>query len=199
MFDRSEFDRHRERLLPLARRWVDSAAEAEDILSEAWLRWAQAPEVRNHGAFLSIVVTRLCADHLKSARARRECYVGAWPPEPAKPDRAQLGPQETVERDEDLFQVALHLLELLSPGERAVLVLRQGFDYSYREIAGVLQIGEAYCRQLYVRARTRLASGNARFTTEPEKRLELTNRLLAASRAGELRQLERLLAADMAA
>lgn len=201
--DLGEFEQHRRRLLGLARHWVGCEAEAEDIMSEAWLRWVRSSGVRDHGAFLSTVVSRLCADHLKSARVRRERHVGTLPPEQVgrqpSPGTAGTdpGPYDIVERDEELRRLAAHLLERLSPAERAVLVLRVGFGYSYQEIAGVLHLGVAYCRQLYVRGRTHLAAGSSRFRTDPHKVAELTRRLRDASRAGEMRPLESLLAADV--
>jgi RNA polymerase sigma-70 factor (ECF subfamily) len=191
-----EFENHRARLLAMASRWVGSTTEAEDIMSEAWLRWRRTPDVRNHGAFLATIVSRLCTDHLKSARVRREHCAGAALPEP--PSVAQPTPQETVERDEEAKLVALCLLERLTPSERAVLVLHHAFGYSYREVSELLGIREAHCRQLYIRGRTRLAVSDRRFTTEPAKQAELAHRLVAASRAGELRPLERLLASDVA-
>jgi RNA polymerase sigma-70 factor (ECF subfamily) len=193
----AEFESQRPRLLALAYRMLGSAQDAEDVVSEAWLRWRRAKDVREVRAYLCAVVTRLCVDHLKSARVRREWPVGRPLPEPAPGSATSLEPLEVVERREALELGALLLLERLSPAERGVLVLRQGFDYAYREIADVLGLGEAYCRQLHRRARARMDGGEPRFASQPAKHAELTDRLLAASRGGDLPGLEQLLAADV--
>lgn len=194
-----QFESQRRRLLALAYRRVGSAEEAEDIVSEAWLRWFSASNVENHAAFLATVVTRLCVDHLKSAHTRRVSYVGALVPEEALPGGGFLEPFEQVGDEDELRSAVTWLLERLGPAERAVLVLRRAFEYSHREIAGVLGISEAYSRKLYGRACDRLAADRSRFTAVPTERTELTRRLLAASRGGELKPLENLLAAAMAA
>ncbi|MFD9333680.1 sigma-70 family RNA polymerase sigma factor [Streptomyces sp. NPDC060028] len=199
--DQEEFQRRRSGLQALAYRRVGSAEEAEDIISEAWLRWMTATNVENHGAFLSTVVSHLCADYWKSAHTRRVSYVGTSLPDelttPAGPPVEE--PPRSVERADELRRGVAWLLELLGPAERAVLVLRLAFEYSYREIAGVLGISEVYCRKLYGRALGRLEEGRPRFTAAPVEHAELTRRLLAASRGGELRPLESLLAASVAA
>ncbi|NLU77962.1 sigma-70 family RNA polymerase sigma factor [Micromonospora sp. HNM0581] len=189
-----EFESHRRRLLAIAYRWVGSTVEAEDIVSEAWIRWHRVCDVRDHGAVLSTIVTRLCSDHLKSARIRREKCSGTTLPEPAGPTPAS--PQHKLERDEEIALVARQLLERLNPAERAVVVLRHGFEYTYRDVSAITGIREASCRKLYSRGRARLA-GDRRFRIEPEKQAELAHRLVAASRSGELHALERLLAADI--
>lgn len=190
-----EFESRRGRLLAMAYRWVGSKAEAEDIVSEAWIRWHRMSDVRNHGAVLATIVSRLCSDHLKSARVRREKY-GAEDLPPAAVV-APLTPDGVVERNEDADLLARRLLERLNPAERAVMVLRHGFEYSYRDVSAVLGIRETSCRQLYNRGRARLAISVRRFAAEPAKQAELASRLVAASCAGELRALERLLAADV--
>lgn len=201
MFDLNQeaFERQRPRLLALAYRRVGSTEEAEDIVSEAWLRWISATDVENHAAFLSTVVTRLCADYLKSARARRVSYVGVLLPEETLRGGPSREPFDNVGDEEELRHGVTWLLEHLGPAERAVLVLRCAFEYSYREIATALGISEVYGRKLYGRARNRLAEGRSRFTAAPTEHTELTRRLLVASRGGELRPLENLLAAGLAA
>ncbi|MDH6111735.1 RNA polymerase sigma factor (sigma-70 family) [Kitasatospora sp. MAP12-15] len=194
-----QFESQRPRLLALAYRWVGSAEEAEDIVSEAWLRWVSTSNVENHRAFLATVVTRLCVDHLKSAHSRRVCYVGALVPEEALPAGGYVEPSQRVGDEDELRSAVTWMLERLGPAERAVLMLRRAFDYSHREIAEVLGISEAYSRKLYGRACDRLAADRSRFTAVPTERIELTRRLLAASRGGELKPLEHLLAAAMAA
>ncbi|MCS0639655.1 sigma-70 family RNA polymerase sigma factor [Streptomyces sp. LP05-1] len=200
--DQDEFQRRRPSLQALAYQRVGSAEEAEDIISEAWLRWTTARDVQNvenHGAFLATVVSHLCADYWKSAHTRRVSYVGTLVPEEnLAPATTAEEPLQTVERTDELRRGVAWLLELLGPAERAVLVLRLAFEYSYREIAAVLGISEVYCRKLYGRAHDRLAEGRPRFTAARVEQTELTQRLLAASRAGELRPLETLLAAGLA-
>lgn len=183
--------------MALAYRRLGSVAEAEDIVSEAWLRWSAARNVENHAAFLATVVSRLCADHLKSAHTRKVCYVGTLVPEDALQSSDE--PHELVGDEEALRGRMTWLLERLGPAERAVLLLRRAFDYSHREIAAALGISEAYSRKLYGRACGRLAAGRSRYTPAPTERTELTRRFLAASRGGELKPLERLLATAMAA
>jgi len=193
--DADTFAGHRPRLFSVAYRMLGSATDAEDVLQAAWLRVAAAQDVREPAAFLTTVVTRLCLDELGSARRRREEYVGPWLPEPV-PD-AELGPLDTVEQREQVRFGALLLLERLSPSERAVCVLRDGFDYPYRELAEVLGLSEAGCRQLHRRARARLEEGTARFEVEAERHVELTFALLAAAQQGDLAALEDLLASDV--
>lgn len=192
-----EFESHRRWLLAMAYRWVRSTAEAEDIVSEAWIRWHRVSNIRDHSAVLAKIVSRLCSDHLKSARVRREKCDGAVLPEPSAAATAPSTPDGVVERNEEVMLVAGRLLERLNPAERGVLVLRHGFDYSYRDVSQVLGIREASCRQLYSRGRVRLVASARRFATEPAKQAELACRLAAASRAGDLAALERLLAADV--
>ncbi|MCN0177295.1 sigma-70 family RNA polymerase sigma factor [Salinispora arenicola] len=191
-----EFESHRRWLLAMAYRWVRSTAEAEDIVSEAWIRWHRVSDIRDHSAVLATIVSRLCSDHLKSARVRREKCDGAVLPEPSTA-AAPPTPDGVVERNEEVMLVAGRLLERLNPAERGVLVLRHGFEYSYRDVSQVLGIREASCRQLYSRGRARLVASARRFATEPAKQAELASRLAAASRAGDLAALERLLAADV--
>jgi RNA polymerase sigma factor (sigma-70 family) len=202
-----EFESHRPVLIALANRTLGSADDAEDVVSEAWFRWARAlneSNVQDSRAYLRAIVVRLCIDHLKSARVRRERSVG---PRAAELDRPAtndaLDPLVAVERREEIARGVRILLECLNPAERAVLVLRQGFDYAYREIASLLQLGEAHCRQLHRRAQARLGRDRQRVDpllaeqTEQTELAELTERLLAASRFGDLPGLERLLADEV--
>jgi RNA polymerase sigma-70 factor (TIGR02957 family) len=190
------FEEQRPRLFSLAYRMLGSAVDAEDVVQDAWLRWAQASDVREPAGFLTTVVTRLCLDVLKSARVRRETYVGPWLPEPVL--TTELGPLETVEQREQVSLGALTLLERLTPAERAVCVLRDAFSYPYGEIAAVVGLGEAYCRQLHRRARARLAQdAPPRFDVPAEKHLELGAAVFAAAMAGDVGALEALLAQDV--
>src|SRR5438105_1431366 len=154
-----ESDAQRPRLFSIAYRLLGSASEAEDVLQDAYLRLASAPPtepVRDERAYLSTLVSRLCLDRLKSARWRREVYVGPWLPEPLLTEDPAPVPLETVEQRESLSMAALVLLERLTAEERAVLVLHDGFDYSHAELAQLLGKSQAACRQLLHRARARL-------------------------------------------
>ncbi len=152
---------------------LGSVAEAEDIVQEAYLRWRGVPEaeVRSPKAYLSAVVTRLCIDHLRSARVKREEYVGPWLPEPllAEPvaDAAAL--------DESLSMAFLVLLESLTPTERAVFLLREVFDYGYPEISRLVGKSEANCRQIARRARESVATRRPRFECSPEQQERLSS------------------------
>src|SRR5436190_987690 len=146
-------------LFSIAYRMVSSVSEAEDIVQEAFLRIhraeAEGTKVDAPKAYLSAVVTRLSIDHLKSARARREQYVGQWLPEPLLTDSARDAAAQ-AETADSLSMAFLVLLESLTPVERAVFLLREVFDYDYAEIAKIVQRSEENCRQLYVRARTHI-------------------------------------------
>jgi len=193
--DLAVFQQQRPRLFALAYRLLGSAADAEDVVQSAYLRWAGAHDVREPAAFLTTMVSRLCLDELRSARARRERYVGPWLPEPVA--SGELGPLETAEQRSQVSYAALLLLERLTPQERAVCVLRDAFDYPYRDVAEVVGLTDAHCRQLHRRARARLAEGRARFEVPAERHAELTLRLFAAAAAGEVAALEQLLAEDV--
>ncbi|WP_282698250.1 RNA polymerase sigma-70 factor [Streptomyces sp. CC208A] len=203
-----EFTTHRGRLFGLAYRMLGSAEEAEDVVQDAYLRWsgAERAAITYPGAWLAKVVTHLCLNRLTSARVRRERYVGPWLPEPVLTDGGLLGeggagPLEAAELRDDVSTALLLLLERLTPAERAVYVLREAFGYPHREIAGVLDLGEANCRQLYGRAARRVAAsdgGGARFEApSPERRRELVESFVAAAREGDLASLEEVLAADV--
>ncbi|MFF8414946.1 RNA polymerase sigma factor SigJ [Streptomyces omiyaensis] len=206
-----EFTAHRPRLFGLAYRMLGSAAEAEDAVQDAYLRWngADRDAVVHPGAWLAKVVTHLCLSRLTSARATRERYTGTWLPEPVLSPAPGLlgapgaGPSEAAESRDDVSTALLLLLERLTPAERAVYVLREAFGYPHREIAGVLDLGEAHCRQLYGRAARRVAEplGDgvaARFDAPaPERRRELVESFVAAARDGDLAGLERILARDV--
>ena len=161
MSPEEQFERHRPALLGLAYRMLGSRAEAEDVVQEAWLRWSAAASsghgVRDDAAFLRTVVARLCLDELRSARRRREAYVGPWLPEPVQTADGALGPLETAELRDSLSLGWLALLERLTPSERAVFVLREAFALPWDDVAADLGRTAASCRQLHVRARAKLA------------------------------------------
>src|SRR3954453_21833279 len=169
---------------------LGSVAEAEDVVQEACVRRASAGELDNERAFMTTVTTRLAIDVLRSARVRRETYVGSWLPEPLVED------PDVVEADESVSLAALVLLERLSPVERAVFVLRESFDFSFAEIAAIVDRSEDNCRQILTRARRRLADERPRFDADPGERRALASRFLAAARDGDLEGLVALLAPD---
>ena len=176
------FSAQRTALQGLAYRLLGSWADAEDVVQEAWVRWSQASGVEVPAAWLRTVVTRLCLDELRSARARRETYVGPWLPEPVPSDA--LGPAETAELRDTASLALLLLLERLSPAERAVYVLREAFALPYDEVAAAVGRTPAACRQLHVRARARLGPDLPAAT--PASRRPLVERLLLALATGDV-------------
>ncbi|GAA2517344.1 RNA polymerase sigma-70 factor [Streptomyces longisporus] len=194
-----EFETHRPRLFGLAYRMLGSAEEAEDAVQDAYLRFSGADRtgIEYPAAWLAKVVTNLCLSRLTSARARREHYVGTWLPEPVITSDGTLGPLESAEQRDAVSMAMLILLERLSPTERAVYVLREAFGYGHREIAGVLHLSEANCRQLYRRAVQRVGEERSRFEAVPERQEELVVSFLTAARDGDLAGLEKLLTADV--
>ena len=187
-------------LFSLAYRMVGSVSEAEDLVQEALLRFHAArsagEEIRSPRAYLSAVTTRLAIDHLRSARVRRERYVGTWLPEPLLAGTSEDAAVRT-EAAEDVSHAVLVLLESLDPVERAVLVLHDAFDYSFEEIAEIVDRTPANCRQIAVRARRRVDEGRARFEVARERREQLTESLLAAIEEGEVEALAATLAEDV--
>jgi RNA polymerase sigma-70 factor, ECF subfamily len=187
-------------LFSIAYRMVSSVSEAEDIVQEAFLRIHRAEtggeKIESAKAYLSAVVTRLSIDHLRSARVRREQYVGGWLPEPLltdpEPDAAAH-----AETADSLSMAFLVLLESLTPVERAVFLLREVFEYGYGEIAKIVERSEDNCRQLYVRARRHIDDGRPRFEASRQQRDELAQRFLGAAQQGDTKSLIELLAADV--
>lgn len=191
----TDFEAHRGRLFGLAYRMLGSVADAEDVVQEAYLRWERAGgAVEAPGPWLRRVVTRLCLDALKSARSRREEYVGPWLPEPLL-----VGPDasEAVVRDESVSLAFLVLLEQLTPVERAAFLLREVFDYGYAEIADYLEKSEAAVRQLVHRAKERMREGRPRFRASREEGRRLATSFAEACRSGDLSRLTSLLTADV--
>jgi RNA polymerase sigma factor (sigma-70 family) len=174
----------------IAYRMLGTVSEAEDVVQEALLRLHSAEGVENREAFLTTVTTRLAIDVLRSARVRRETYTGAWLPEPLVEDDAI----RRVEDEETISLAFLVLLERLTPDERAVLVLRDSFDYSFAEIGEVLGKSEQNCRQILSRARRRIGEERPRFDADPEQRRTLAARFLAAAREGDIEGLVAVLA-----
>ncbi|HEX9989805.1 MAG TPA: RNA polymerase sigma-70 factor [Chloroflexia bacterium] len=188
------FNKHRALLFSIAYRMLGSAADAEDILQEAFLRWQRAgeDEVKSPKSYLSAVVTRLCIDQLRSAKARREVYVGPWLPEPIMtqhmPDMTS-----TQELAESLSIAFLVVLESLSPVERAVFLLREVFGYDYAEIARVVGKSEANCRQITHRAQQRIHERRPRFHTTHEQQERVTQEFMQACANGNLQGLMAML------
>ena len=177
----------------VAYRMLGSVAEAEDVVQDAMLRLHQARDVANPDAFLTTVTTRLAIDVLRSARVRREAYVGSWLPEPLVDDEAP----RTVEEDDTISLAFLVALERLTPDERAVLVLREAFDFGFEEIGEVIGKEPANCRQILSRARRRVAEDRPRFDPDPDERRALASRFLQAAREGDMDGLVALLSPDV--
>ncbi|MEU4231241.1 RNA polymerase sigma-70 factor [Nonomuraea sp. NPDC026600] len=194
-----EFERHRSKLFGLAYRMLGSAEEAEDVIQDTFLRWHHASAVESPWAWLAKVATNLCVNRLTSARALRESYVGTWLPEPVLTADSALGPLDSAEQRDSVSLAFLVLLERLNPMERAVFVLREAFDYSHRQVAEVIDSSEANSRQLYRRARLRLADdpGSTERRTDRVYRRDLLEGFLAAAQEGDLPRLEKLLAEDV--
>lgn len=189
----SEFEAQKPRLLRLCYRMLGSLSEAEDILQEAWLRWSSVQaEVATPAAYLTRIVTRLCLDQMKSARARRETYVGAWLPEPLM---GTIEPNETV--SDDITMTLMLALERLSPLERAAFLLHDVFEVALSEVATALDREPTAVRQLAVRARKHVESGRQRYHVDPEEADRIARAFFAASRDGDTAALTRLLAADV--
>lgn len=191
----AEFLKIRPRLFGIAYRMRGSAAEAEDIVQDVWLRWQATDRsvVLDPPAFLATMATRLAINVAQSARSRRETYVGPWLPEPVD---TSADPHLGAERGEALELAVLLLLEKLSPTERAAYVLREAFDYSYRQIAEILQFEEANTRQLVTRARQHIADGRRTPVTSVEQR-RLLEAFIAAAQKGDFATLEGLFASDI--
>jgi RNA polymerase sigma-70 factor (ECF subfamily) len=189
----AEFEAQRTRLKRLAYRMLGSVGEAEDAVQDAWLRWERAgAEVQDPAAWLVRVVTRLCLDRLRAARAEREAYRGPWLPEPLIEPMAE----DPVERAEDVSVAFLLALERLSPLERAVFLLREAFDEDYAAIAETLGRSEAAVRQLAARAKAHLREARPRYAVDRAQAETLAEAFLAAAASGDLAGLSALLAKD---
>jgi len=181
----------RRRLFSIAYRMLGSAAEAEDIVQDAWVRWQTADRsaVRDAAAFLSTTTTRLAINVMRSARSRRETYAETWLSEPVD---TSADPRLGLERRQSLAVGVLTLLENLTPIERAAFILREAFDYPYREVAKVLRLEEANARQVVTRARQRVANGRKMTASSTEHR-RLLDAFVAAAHHGDVAGLEALL------
>ncbi|MBD9556533.1 sigma-70 family RNA polymerase sigma factor [Ensifer sp. ENS03] len=183
------FDPLRPKLVRVAYRMLGSVADAEDMVQEAFIRWmgADRTSVREPEAFLRRTVTRLCLDQLRSARLKRETYVGPWLPDPVVEE----------EPEDDVTLPLMLALERLSPLERAAFLLHDVFGQSFDEVAATIDRDAAACRQLAARARTHVREERPRFQIEQQRGLELANAFFAASRHGDMKTLGSMLAADV--
>ncbi|OLT30455.1 RNA polymerase subunit sigma-24 [Actinomadura sp. CNU-125] len=190
------FEEHRGTLFAVAYRMLGSAADSEDAVQDAWLRWSAADrsDVRDPRGYLVRITTNIAVDRLRSARARRETYVGPWLPEPmlTSPDVA-----DDTELAESVSMALLVVLETLSPLERAVFVLKEAFGYPYAEIAAALDRTEESVRQLGTRARRHVAARRPRFEAEAAERRAATDRFLDAVLGGDVNRLMEILAPDV--
>ncbi|MET9627233.1 RNA polymerase sigma-70 factor [Lentzea sp. NPDC006480] len=191
----SAFASARPRLFGIAYRMTGSVADAEDLVQEVWVRWqlADRESVLNPEAYLATAITRLAINESQTARARRETYVGPWLPEPVD---TSADPQLGAEQGAVLELAVLLLLEKLTPTERAAYVLREAFDYPYREIAEIVQTSEVAARQLVSRARKHLAD-ERKVPVERADQRKLLEAFVAAAQAGDLAGLEKLFAEDV--
>jgi len=196
--DTSQYAQYRPLMFSIAYRMTGSVSDAEDIVQEAFLRAGKDGDARVESpkAYLATITTRLAIDHLRSARVRRESYVGTWLPEPLLAD-TEPDPAELAVTSDSLSMAFLVLLESLAPAERAVFLLREVFGYDYSEIAGITGKTEAACRQTFTRARRRIDEGRPRFETSRAEGDELTALFLAAADGGDMTSLLERLAPDV--
>ena len=193
-----EFDRYRSLIFAIAYRMLGSVMDAEDMVQEAFLRWQQTsqPKVKSTKAYLTTIVTRLCIDRLRSARVRREQYIGSWLPEPIVTEYSN-DPTEMAELADSLAIAFLVLLERLSPLERAIFLLREAFGYEYDEISQIVGKKTANCRQIARRARQHLTEKRSRYQVSLQQQEQLTSKFIAASQQGDLQGLLDILAEDI--
>jgi len=186
-------------LMGLAYRLLGSTAEAEDVVQETYLSWSSAShdDISNAEAWLTTVCTRKALDQLKTARKKRENYVGMWLPEPLH-TTTQDTPEDRVELSESLTMAFLLVMERLAPKERAAFLLREVYSSSYEEVAEILEVTPASCRKLVSRAKANIQQKSQRFVAPAEKQREMVHAFQSALETGETSQLSQLLAADVA-
>lgn len=192
------FNQHRSLLFAIAYRMLGTVTDAEDMVQETFLRWQQTTEatVKSAKTYLSTITTRLCIDHLRSARVQRVGYVGPWLPEPIVTQQTN-DPAAQVELADSLSMAFLVVLERLSPIERAVFLLREVFDYNYDEIAQMVGKSPANCRQILRRSRQHIADQRPRFPVSHQQQEQIAAQFLEASSQGSLQDLLTLLAKDV--
>ena len=195
------FEAYRPYLFAIAYRMLGSAMDAEDMVQETYLRYQATPQetISSLKAFLTTIITRLCMDQLHLARRKRELYVGPWLPEPINTASTaeSIDPQERVDTEETISLAFLMLMEQLQPIERAVFLLREVFEYDYKEIATFLGKSEAACRQSFSRAKKHLADHRPRFQAPADTQKQLLTGFQLAIQAGEMSTLMNLLAEDV--
>lgn len=191
------FEAHRSRLFAIAYRMLGAVEDAEDIVQESFLRWRKVDraQIRTPAAWLSTVVTRLSLNQLRSSRTRRGEYIGPWLPEPL-PTTTDASPADDLERADSISIAFLVVMERLNPRERATFLLREVFDYDYEEIADILDVSVANCRQLFHRAKTRMGESVARFRPDPALHRQLIEQFGRAVRQGDIDEVVQLLARD---
>ena len=192
------FNQQRGLLFSIAYRMLGTVSDAEDMLQEAYLRWCKTDPntVQSPKSFLCSVITRLCIDELRTAKAKREEYIGEWLPEPMLTDPSPQ-PSEQIEMAESLSLAFLQLLERLSPTERAAYLLHQVFDYDYAEIANMLEASQATCRQWVKRAKDHLTQPKVRFDASSTERQAVMTQFVQACQSGDMAGLINLLAIDI--
>lgn len=192
------FHTYRAYLFAIAYRMVGSVMDAEDMVQETYLRWQSidVDDVQSPKSFLAAIITRLCIDYLRSARVKRESYVGTWLPEPYLMENAKTG-ENMAALSDSLSMAFLVLLESLAPTERAAFLLREVFDYDYAEIADIIETSPANCRQMVSRARKRLHNGRPRFQANPQEQQQMMTQFLQACLDGDMSGLLALLAEDV--
>ena len=192
------FSQYRSLLFSIAYRMLGSVADAEDMLQETFIRWQKSSdeEIRSPRAFLVTIISRLCINHLQSARVQREEYIGQWLPEPLLTG-PESDPSERFRVDESLSMAFLVLLERLTPMERAVFLLREVFDYEYSDLAAIVGQNDASCRQILRRARQHVAEVRPRFDVSLEQREQLLHQFVTAASNGDLNGLVALLSSDV--
>jgi RNA polymerase sigma-70 factor (ECF subfamily) len=187
------FEQYRPMLFSIAYRMMGAVSDAEDMVQETFLRWHRSKNarIRSPKSYLTKIITNLCLDQLRSARKRKEEYVGPWLPEPI------LYPDDSDSRmAETLSMGFLLLLETLSPSERAVFLLREVFEFEYSEIAKILKKTEENCRQMLTRARKKISQGKPRFNSSKQEQERLMQEFMNASSTGDLQTLLRILSED---
>jgi RNA polymerase sigma-70 factor (ECF subfamily) len=194
----SPFEEHRGLLFGIAYRMLGSVTEAQDMVQESYLRWRRAAEepIRSPRAWLTTVITRLCINHLQLERVKRETYVGPWLPEPLV-DEPGGDPAAAAQLADSLSLAFLVLLETLSPTERAVFILREGFDYEFADIAAVVEKSEANCRQILARARKRIEQRRPRYEALRADADQLVAAFVAAVQSGDVEALMATMADDV--
>lgn len=184
------FENYRPLLFSIAYRMLGSAMDAEDMVQEAYLRFEHEQDVESVKPFLTTIITRLCLDHLKSASTQREEYVGTWLPEPILTGES---PGAIADKHESISMAFLVLLESLTPVERAVLLLRDVFDYSYAEIAPMVDKSEANCRRYYSRAKQFVVEHRSRFEPSSEEQTRLVEAFMQAVATGDVEGMKEML------